>query len=200
MSTLLIIDLQNDFITGSLKVNGASDIVQDINTLKKDKQFNLIVLSQDSHPSSHNSFASTNNEREFYEIELLYKNVKYKQIMWPDHCVKTTYGEEFHPQLEINDNDIVIKKGENPLIDSYSAFYDNLKFNKTELDKILKDKNIRDIYICGLALDYCVKFTALDAIDLGYNVYLFKDLTRSVNPLLDEKNIQEMKDKGINIL
>ena len=120
--------------------------------------------------------------------------------MWPDHCIKNTYGEAFHSQLEIDDNDIVIKKGENPLIDSYSAFYDNLRFYITKLDKILKDKNIRNIYICGLALDYCVKFTALDGIDLGYNVYLFKNLTRSVNPLLDEKNIQEMKNKGIVFL
>ena len=110
MSALIIIDIQNDFITGSLKVNGTSTIIQNINNLKKNKQFDLIVFSQDSHPHNHSSFASTNNQKEFTEIELLYKNIKYKQIMWPDHCIKNTFGEKFHHQIELSNNDIVIKK------------------------------------------------------------------------------------------
>ena len=200
MSALLIIDVQNDFITGSLKVRGAEEIIQGINKLKKDKLFNLVVLSQDSHPKEHISFASNNNTDILKEIELQYNNIKYKQIMWPDHCIKDSDGESFHPLLEINNNDIIIKKGENKLIDSYSAFYDNLKLNKTGLDDLLKSKNINDVYICGLAFDYCVKFTALDAVDLGYNVYLFKDLTRSVFNDMDITNVKEMSEKGIVFL
>lgn len=200
MAALLIIDVQNDFISGSLKVRGAEEIIQDINTLKKDKQFNLVVLSQDSHPSNHISFKSNNDAQILQEIDLEYNGVRYKQIMWPDHCIKDSFGEEFHPLLEMDNKDIIIKKGENNMIDSYSAFYDNLKFNKTELDDILKKQNIKDVYICGLAFDYCVKFTALDATDLGYNVYMIKDLTRSINPNMDEENIREMEGKNITFL
>ena len=204
MSALIIIDIQNDFINGSLQVQGGESIIPKINELKKDKRFKLVILSQDSHPKNHISFASNNNKTVFSEMELRYKengkNLLYKQIMWPDHCVKDSYGEEFHQKLEISDSDIIIKKGENNLIDSYSVFYDNLQLNKTDLNDILKNNQIKEIFICGIAFDYCVKFTALDAIKLGYNVTLYKNLTKSVNVELDKENIRIMEGKTIKII
>ena len=204
MSALIIIDIQNDFINGSLQVQDGESIIPKINQLKKDKRFKLVILSQDSHPKNHISFASNNNKKVFSEVDLRYKengkNLSYKQIMWPDHCVKNSYGEEFHEKMEISDSDIIVKKGQNNLIDSYSVFYDNLQLNKTDLDDILKNNNIKDIFICGIAFDYCVKFTALDAIKLGYNVNLYKNLTKSVNVELDKENIRIMEEQNINIL
>ena len=204
MSALIIIDIQNDFINGSLKVKDGELIIPKINQLKKDKRFKLVILSQDSHPKNHISFASNNNKKVFSEVDLRYKengnNLLYKQIMWPDHCIKDSYGEDFHKKLEISESDIIIKKGENNLIDSYSVFYDNLQLNKTDLDDIFKNNKIKDIFICGIAFDYCVKFTALDAIKLGYNVNLYKNLTKSVNIELDKENIRIMEKKNIKIM
>ena len=175
-----------------------------INELKKDKRFKLVILSQDSHPKNHISFASNNRKKVFSEVELRYtengKNLLYKQIMWPDHCVKNSYGEKFHKELEIVNSDIIIKKGENHLIDSYSVFYDNLKLNKTNLDNILKNNQIEELFICGLAFDYCVKFTALDGSELGYIVNIYKNLTKSVNDELDKENIRVIEEKNIKII
>lgn len=198
VKALLIVDIQNDFINGSLKVIDGLEIIKDINKVKD--TYNVVILTQDSHPKNHVSFASNNNLPEFTEKKMNYKENEYTQIMWPDHCVKETYGEQFHSELNIQDTDIIVKKGENFLIDSYSAFFDNLKLNKTDLDDILKRNNVDTIDICGLAFDYCVKYSAIDSKLLGYNTNVIYNMTRSVNPDNDQENIKLLKKFNINIL
>jgi nicotinamidase/pyrazinamidase len=198
MNGLLIIDIQNDFITGSLAIDHSYSIISKINQIKT--HFDIVILSQDSHPKNHISFASNNNTNIMSSKQLTYNDIKYNQIMWPDHCVKNSIGEKFHNELEISNKDIVVKKGENYLIDSYSVFFDNLKLNQTNLDNILKKHNVKNLYLCGLAFDYCVKFTAIDAKELGYNVNIIKDLTESVNPEEDTNNVNKLEELNINML
>ena len=198
MKALIIVDIQNDFINGSLKVDNSEEIIEKINKIKKN--YDLVILTQDSHPKNHISFASNHNMIPFKEKIINYNDIKYNQIMWPDHCIKNSYGEEFHKDLLLTSTDIIVKKGENCMIDSYSAFFDNLKLNETKLDSILNNNNVKEIDICGLAFDYCVKFTALDSIELGYKTNILYNLTRSVDPNNDEQNILFLKDCNINII
>ena len=159
MKALLVIDVQNDFCPGgSLAVKEGDQIVSGINRFMP--QFDLVVASQDWHPENHGSFA-VNHEKtpgELIELNGL------TQILWPKHCVQGSAGAEFHAELNTDEIDAVFTKGENPLIDSYSAFYDNGHLNKTGLDDYLKSKQVTELFLCGLATDYCVKFTALDAV------------------------------------
>jgi len=196
MKALLVIDVQNDFCPGgALEVPEGNKIIPGINKVMS--KFDLVVASQDWHPTNHGSFASNHNKTpgEFIELAGL------EQILWPDHCVENTPGAAFHDDLDIDKFDAVFTKGGNPQIDSYSAFFDNGYFNKTGLDDYLKSKNIDKVYICGLATDYCVKFTALDAVDLDYKVHLLEDLCRGVEINVGDINkaLDEMREKGVEI-
>ena len=185
---------------GSLAVPGASEVIPVVNSLiqKFKASGDLVVATKDWHPKTHKSFASNSGGTvgELGELDGL------PQVWWPDHCVQNTSGSSFHPKLQKDYVDVVVYKGTNPNVDSYSAFFDNAKREKTNLDEILKENGIKSIYIVGLATDYCVKFSALDGINIGYDVYVVEDGCRGVNlsPTDSRDAVKEMKLKGVKII
>jgi len=149
-----------------------------VNTLIASPKWKTVVFSRDFHPTDHCSFASNNpGTTLFTEVDL--PNVG-KQMMWPDHCVQGSRGSEFHAEIHVPDHAKVVLKGTNKEVDSYSAFMDNKHGHNTELDPLLKEQGITDIYLVGLAHDYCVYYTAMDGINLGYNVYFITDGTKGI--------------------
>ena len=196
---LIIVDLQNDFCGGgALAVPGASEIIPYINLLMEENQYEQIVLTQDWHPADHKSFASNNGQKVGDTIILN----GIPQHMWPDHCVQGTFGAEFHKDLNRDKVTHIIQKGTNVDFDSYSGFQDNNHFTKTGLDDFLKYHEIQLVEIVGLALDYCVKFTCLDAAQLGYVTCLHFNGSRAVNVKPDSgKNaIYEMVQNTVTVL
>lgn len=177
MKALVIIDVQNDFMPGgSLEVPDGDLIVPVINRIQG--KFNLVVITQDWHPQNHVSFASNHPEkRPFSKIDLHGDD----QILWPDHCVQGTKGASFHPDLETDAVSAVFRKGMNPLVDSYSGFYDNMYQISTGLSGYLKEKKITELYFCGLAADICVCYTVIDALNEGFSSTLIEDASRPLN-------------------
>ncbi|AUR51296.1 bifunctional nicotinamidase/pyrazinamidase [Aquella oligotrophica] len=162
---LLVVDIQNDFCSGgALAIPYANDIIRPINQLMQSADYDLIVATQDWHPENHSSFI-----------------INSKNGIWPVHCVQNTYGAEFHSAFNLDRIDRVIRKGANPKVDSYSAFYDNDKISKTELEDYLVENGISCVEIAGLALDYCVKYSAEDSLSLGFNTSVLVDYCRAVN-------------------
>ena len=196
-SALIIVDVQNDFIPGgSLAVKEGDQIVQIINSLQG--KFQTVIATQDFHPADHGSFAANHPGKNPGEIiDLMGLN----QILWPVHCVQGSPGTEFHEDLIRKDWTAIFQKGLNPDVDSYSGFYDNARRGDTGLGDFLKEKGIRKVFITGLALDYCVKFTALDAVSLGFETWLIADATRAVNlkPTDGDAAIREMALAGVKI-
>ncbi|MCM2294247.1 bifunctional nicotinamidase/pyrazinamidase [Allorhizobium sp. BGMRC 0089] len=194
---LLIIDLQNGFCPGGhLPVAEGDQVVPVANRLMKSGHYDVIIASQDWHPDNHGSFASQHPGRKVFELgELSGK----PQMMWPDHCIQGTQDAEFHPDLAVSLIDFVQRKGEDPAIDSYSAFRDNDKNALTGLDRWLKDKGVRELDIMGLATDFCVKFSALDARNLlpGVSVRLITDGCRGIDPQTVAAAIAEMTAAGV---
>jgi len=184
MHALLVIDVQNDFCPGgALAVSGGNEIVAGINALMG--QFEAVVLTQDWHPAGHSSFASTHAGTAPYDmIEMQYG----PQVLWPDHCVQGTDGAAFHPLLETDHADLVIRKGYNPAIDSYSAFFENDHKTPTGLVGYLRTRGIKEVTLVGLALDFCVNYSAVDAAQAGFKVTVRTDLCRAIdlNGSLDE--------------
>ena len=175
-SALIIIDMQNDFCTdGALAVKDAETIIEPINTVQED--FDTIILTQDWHPKEHSSFASYHDAEVYSNMEMDYGS----QILWPDHCIKGSEGANFHKNLNTDKCDLILRKGCNPKIDSYSAFFENDKNTNTGLEGYLIKREIKHIYLCGLAFDYCVFYSALDGKNLGFDVSVFQDLTRAIN-------------------
>lgn len=196
---LLVVDVQNDFCEGgSLAVPGASEIIPFINTLMEKGNYNEIILTQDWHPANHKSFASNNNRN---VGETIVMNA-IPQFMWPDHCVQGTYGAEFHKDLDVSKATKIIQKGINPEIDSYSAFQDNNHFVKTGLEDYLKYHDIQIVEIVGLALDYCVKYTCLDAMEAGFVPMLHFQGTRAVNvkPESAKNTIYDLLEHHVTII
>jgi nicotinamidase/pyrazinamidase len=194
MKALLIVDVQNDFIPGgTLAVSGGDIIVPIINDIQE--KFDFIVATQDWHPADHGSFASNHPEKSVGEFVLL-QGVN--QILWPDHCVQGTLGGEFHPDLNRDKWKPVFQKGTQCEVDSYSGFFDNNKQGDTGLSSFLKENGVREIFVCGLAADYCVKFTVLDGISEGFKAHLFVDATKAVNLQTEdfERAISEMENAG----
>lgn len=197
-AALLIVDVQNDFVPGgALAVSEGDVIVPLINDIQG--KFSFVVGTQDFHPADHGSFAANHpgrNPGEFIELAGL------SQFLWPVHCVQGTSGADFHPQLSKETWRAVFQKGKNPEVDSYSGFFDNARRGDTGLGDFLKVSGIEQVYVCGLALDYCVKFTALDAKSLGFETFLIADATRAVNvnPYDGPKAIEEMEIAGIKII
>lgn len=196
MKTLIIIDAQNDFMPGgSLEVPDGDEIVPVINSIQG--KFDLVIASQDWHPQNHVSFASNHEERVvFDEIEIHGKS----QTLWPDHCIQGSKGAEFHKDLNIEKWNKIFQKGTNPLIDSYSAFYDNGHLKSTGLADYLNEKGASELYMCGLAADICVYYSLMDAVKEGFTCYFIEDASKP----LDKENFgrlkDEMKAKGITIL
>lgn len=175
MHALLVIDVQNDFCPGgALAVAGGDEIVDGINALMTD--FDAVILTQDWHPAGHSSFASSHQAEPFSLTDMPYG----PQVLWPDHCVQGTDGAAFHNDLR-TDADLIIRKGYNPDIDSYSAFFENDKTTPTGLDGYLKTRGVTAVTLVGLATDYCVAYSALDAAKLGFDVTVRLDLCRAID-------------------
>jgi nicotinamidase/pyrazinamidase len=197
MKTLIVVDLQNDFLpTGALPVPEGDRIIPIVNMLIP--HFDLVIATQDWHPISHKSFAINHNRHVGETVQLDGIN----QILWPVHCVQKTKGAEFADELDTSGINRVFRKGENPEIDSYSGFFDNDHQRSTGLDKYLKENNATDLFFVGLALEYCVKFSAMDSKSLGFNTTVILDATRAVNVNVGDSimAIEEFKDAKINIL
>lgn len=198
MKALIVVDIQNDFLPGgALGVKEGYQIIPIVNDLIG--QFELIVATQDWHPSEHGSFASNHTNKSPGDKIILHG---LNQILWPDHCVQHSSGSEFGKDLEITRFNKVFQKGTNVHIDSYSGFFDNGKKKATGLDNFLKEHGIHEVFIVGLATDYCVKFTALDAAELGYDTYVIADATKAVNLQKGdfERAIEELRSNGIHVI
>ncbi|MFX1365719.1 MAG: bifunctional nicotinamidase/pyrazinamidase [Promethearchaeota archaeon] len=198
---LIIVDIQNDFLPGgALAVNEGDLIIDDINKLAQKFKDNkvIIVLTQDWHPKNHLSFASNHKGKKPGD-EYTSKNGAIGPVLWPDHCIQGTNGAKFHKDLNTQLANKIIQKGIRRKVDSYSGFRDNDKKTETGLRKYLNSKKIQRIFICGLALDYCCYYTAMDGLEFGYEVYFIERLTRGVD--LPEGNINNalsnMKKSGI---
>ncbi len=198
MRALLVIDIQNDFCPGgALAVPGGDAVVAVANRLMP--QYAVVVATQDWHPKSHRSFAVNNPGAKVHDIRDL---DGLQQMMWPVHCVQGTRGAEFHPTLDTSRFTHVTRKGTDPVIDSYSGFFDNGHRKQTDLSKELRRRGVDSVDILGLATDYCVKFTALDARDLGFTVRVFSEGCRGVDvtPGDAQRALEEMRSVGIAIV
>lgn len=196
-AAFLIIDVQNDFLPGgALPVEEGDEIIPKINQLQE--CFETIIATQDWHPADHISFASTHKKKlgERVVIKGLH------QILWPIHCVEGSWGAAFPTSLNLVKIAKVFHKGVDPKIDSYSSFHDNAEERSTGLSQYLKDLKIQDLYVVGLATDYCVKYSVLDAIALGFHVFVIVDACRGID--LSEGDVEaalkEMKREGAILL
>ena len=196
MHALLIVDVQNDFCPGGeLAVPNGDLVINPINRILG--YFKHIVQTQDWHPENHSSFASQHENKKPYEtIEMSYGT----QVLWPDHCVQGSVGAEFHPGLDTTRTNLILRKGVRASVDSYSAFYENDQTTATGLTGYLKALNIKTLFVTGLATDFCVKWSAIDAINEGFEVYLVEDAVRGID--LDnsvDSALKEMKLNGIKL-
>lgn len=173
---LLVVDVQNDFCPGgALAVSGGDAIVDGVNALMD--EFAAVVLTQDWHPAGHSSFASSHPGHAPYDVVIMDYG---PQVLWPDHCVQGSPGAAFHPRLR-TDADLILRKGFNPAVDSYSAFFENDHETPTGLEGYLRTRGIEAVTIVGLATDYCVSYSALDAARLGFRVAVIEGLTRAID-------------------
>lgn len=198
MTALLLVDIQNDFLPGgSLAVKGGDLILPTVQKLMQ-LPFDKILATRDWHPEDHGSFASTHELPVGSLIELDGS----PQILWPKHCVENSWGAEFHQGWDSTCVDAVFSKGVDPIIDSYSTFFDNEKRRSTGLEDYLKSHQINTLYIVGLATDYCVKFSVLDACHLNFNVYVVVDGCRGIDLLAgdSEKAFREMEQAGAKLV
>ncbi|ALI55582.1 bifunctional nicotinamidase/pyrazinamidase [Celeribacter marinus] len=172
---LIVIDIQNDFCPGgALAVAGGDEIVSGVNAIMD--SYDAVILTQDWHPRGHSSFATTHDADPFITTQMPYGT----QVLWPDHCIQNTNGAAFHPDLR-TDADMIIRKGFNTAIDSYSAFFENDRTTPTGLEGYLRTRGIDTLTLVGLATDFCVKFSALDAARLGFTVTVRTDLCRAID-------------------
>lgn len=198
MTALLLVDIQNDFLPGgALAVKGGDQILPIATALMK-LPFDKILATRDWHPEDHGSFASTHQLPEGSLIELDGS----PQILWPKHCVQNTWGAEFSKDLNKDAFDAVFSKGVDPVIDSYSTFFDNEKRRSTGLEDYLRKNQIHTLYILGLATDYCVKFSVIDACHLNFNVYVVVDGCRGIDLLAgdSEQAFREMEQAGAKLI
>ena len=174
---LIVIDMQNDFCPGgALAVAGGDVIVPGINALMR--EFDIVVLTQDWHPAGHSSFASSHpGKAPFETTDMPYGT----QVLWPDHCVQGSLGAAFHPGLETVPTALIQRKGMNPDLDSYSAFFENDQSTPTGLEGWLRTRGIDSLTLVGLATDFCVAWSALDAARLGFAVTVRRDLCRAID-------------------
>ena len=176
-AALLVIDVQNSFVEGgALAVPQGSHVVPVINRLMP--LFAHVVLTQDWHTAQHQSFASAHaGKQSFEKTQLVYG----EQILWPDHCVQGTHGAELHADLHTHHADLILRKGCDPQVDSYSAFMHADRTSLTGLASFLKERSVRAVYCCGLATDFCVAWTAIDARAAGFATYVVEDACRAID-------------------
>lgn len=197
---LIIVDVQNDFCPGgALAVPEGDAIVPIINALQASEYFDLVVATQDFHPANHLSFASQHVGKNIGELIELNGH---RQVLWPDHCVQNSSGAKLHPDLEAERIARVFQKGEKQNVDSYSGFFDNDHQSETGLGAYLKAEHMGEVYVCGLATDYCVKYSALDSVALGFKTFMIEDAARGVNlkPGDVQDAIDEMKAAAVKIV
>lgn len=194
-SVLIVVDVQNGFTPGgNLAVANADEIIPKINQLAQ--KFEHIVLTQDWHPDQHISFADNHpNKKPFETIELDYG----RQVLWPKHCVQGTHDAEFHPHLNIPTAQLIIRKGCHQNIDSYSTFMEADRKTPTGLNGYLREHQINTVYIVGIATDFCVAWTAIDAAELGFDTYVIEDACTAIdlNGSLQQA-WQDMSQKGVH--
>ncbi|TYP95420.1 nicotinamidase/pyrazinamidase [Fodinibius salinus] len=177
MDALLIVDVQNDFCPGgALEVPQGDQIVPTINDLSA--TFDVVLQTQDWHPAGHSSFASSHDGKEPFETtEMPYGT----QVLWPDHCIQDSSGADFHPDLNTDPSQLIVRKGFRRNIDSYSAFYENDDETATGLTGYLKQRNIDTLYTVGLATDFCVKWSVLDGLKEGFEVHVVEDAVKGID-------------------
>jgi nicotinamidase/pyrazinamidase len=198
MQALILVDIQNDFCPGgALAVPDGDAVVKVANALMP--RFALTVATQDAHPKAHRSFAVNHAGKSVYEVVDL---DGLPQILWPEHCVAGTPGYAFHPALCAGQIARVFPKGTDERIDSYSGFFDNGQRRATGLGDFLKERGVTEVYVMGLATDYCVKWTALDALRLGFRVHLIEDGCRGVGLKAEDipEAVREMREAGVEVI
>jgi len=198
MKALIIIDVQNDFLPGgSLEIPNAQEVIGEINSISG--SYDFVVTTRDYHPQDHLSFASQHENKNPGDMIILNG---YEQVLWPDHCVQGTIGSEIASDLDQDRINKVIYKGTNREVDSYSGFFDNNYFSQTDLHQYLQEKNIQELDVVGLATNYCVKYTVLDAIQLGYKVNVIAKACRGIDIAHGDvtRSIEEMKSAGAKVI
>jgi len=200
-TALISVDIQNDFLEGgNLAVAGANSIIPVVNELRT--HFNTVVQTQDWHPANHKSFASNNKAEVFTTKEFTYG----VQVMWPDHCMQETKGAEFHENLIVAKTDLILRKGTNPEIDSYSAFYENdgktqPRFNNgNNFTEEMKSRGIKTLVFTGIARDICVFFNAKDALKEKFNVIVVKDAAAPFDLAQDKVRMEELQKAGAKLV
>lgn len=195
---LIVVDIQNDFMPGgALAVKDGDKIVSEINNLMKKFHKNGArnILTQDWHPINHLSFAGQHEEKKpFDPIDGVFG---IGPVLWPDHCIQGTKGSEFHNQLNVTMAHLIIRKGIDREIDSYSAFTENDRQTDTGLAGYLKNANLKRVFICGLALDYCVYWSAVDGIKKGFETLVMPELCKGIAEETTEKAMKDMTEKGV---
>jgi nicotinamidase/pyrazinamidase len=196
MKTLIIVDVQNDFIPGgALSVPHGEQVIAVIN--KVQEKFDLVVATQDWHPQGHLSFASNHQGKKPFE-KLILNGLD--QVLWPDHCVQNTWGAEFHKDLKTERIEAIFRKGVDVEIDSYSGFFDNGRKKSTGLNGYLKEKGAKDLYFVGLAGDICVYHTVVDALSEGFNVHVIEEGCRSLAEKTFLRQKSELRDRGVKYI
>lgn len=191
---LIVVDVQNDFLeTGSLPVPEGSKVIPVINKVMP--LFQTVVLTQDWHPAEHKSFASNHEDKKPYDVTTMPYG---QQVLWPVHCVQNTKGAEIAETLAVKGTEFNVRKGTNPEVDSYSAFFEADGKSKTILADWLREQGITEVFLCGLATDFCVSWSALDAVKEGFKTFIIEDACRGIDVGGSmEAAKQQWKDKGI---
>ena len=192
MKALIIVDVQNDFLPGgTLAVKNGFDIIPVINSIQEN--FDLVVATQDWHPAEHKSFASNHpGKKPFEEITL----DGLPQVLWTDHCVQQSHGAEFSKELDTKKIEAIFRKGMDKNIDSYSGFFDNGKRKSTGLAAYLKGRDVDSVFVAGLAADFCVYFTAMDALELGFKTSIITDATKAIDDTMLKSKLDTFVSKG----
>ncbi len=198
---LIIVDIQNDFMPkGALPVEEGDQIIDSINNIAQYfyQNDNIVVVTQDWHPPNHFSFASSHQKKPYepFQAEGI------GPVLWPNHCIQGTFGAQFHPELEVKFANAIIRKGYHLTVDSYSVFLENDKVLRTGLNGYLEVLGINRILLCGLALDYCVYYSAIDGKNLGFDIIVVLDLSKAVDEPFGhlEKALKHMEQKGIQFI
>lgn len=195
---LILVDLQNDFVEGgALAVLDGKSVVEIANGMQP--LFDVVLATQDWHPSDHQSFATAYPDKNVGDVIDLHG---LPQVLWPRHCVQDTVGADFVATLNTDAIQHVVRKGTDPEIDSYSGFFDNGHRKQTEMTAVLKDAGVDEVWLMGIATDYCVKFTALDSVEQGFPTVLIADGCRAVNlkPGDGAAAIEEMRRAGVRVV
>jgi len=192
MKCLIIVDMQYDFLPGgALPVAGGDALIPEINRLQPD--YELVVATQDWHPADHKSFASRHEGKKPFDV-IEWKGDR--QTLWPDHCVQGTRGAELHPDLDQRRIEAIFRKGMDPEIDSYSGFYDNGHLRSTGMGDYLRGRGVTEVHVCGLAADFCVYFTALDALELGLRSVIADHATLPIDAVTYAGAKQQFVERG----